>query len=538
MKKTDTTQAYQDEDTETSVVDKLPRKLYISKQIQVITDSKSALMNQERVKFTGAAPRPEIATAFPDRFDKLSNIYQIRDMPEGKTGIQTAGRVFRIKRMGKLTFADLSDYTGSIQISLSVDVLGQERYATYLDNVANGDILGVTGSLYRTKKGELTVAVEDATLLAKSQRPMPEKWHGLQDQETKWRQRYVELFSDHEAMDRFMKRSRMVRQIRNYLEANGFVEVETPVLQHQISGANAKPFTTHHNALDENLVLRIAPETFLKRLIVGGYERVFEIGKNFRNESIDPEHLQEFTMLEYYAAYWNYRDNLNFTRRLLTSVIGDVNSGSLVVKFGVRELDFGSWRTVTFRDLVLADSGIDVFQHRTVGELDAEIRRRGIEVDREPGMSLGKLYDKLYKRVSRPNLIQPTIVTGYPTEIVPLARANRDDPRVLDMYQVLVNGWEIVKAYSELVDPAEQRKRFQEQAALRRAGDQEALDVDRDYLRAMEYGMPPVSGTGIGIDRLAALLTNSKNLREILLFPLLREEIEVQPSEKQRGGAL
>lgn len=464
----------------------------------------------------------------PDRFDKRFIVSKIREMKEGVTGLQTAGRIFQIKRMGKLSFADLRDQSGRIQISFSVDVLGPEKYKAYLDNLANGDIIGVNGDLYITKRGELTIAVKEMTLLAKILKPLPEKWHGLQDLETRWRQRYLELFTDEQAMARFMKRSQIIRTIRHYLEAHGFVEVETPVLQHQISGANAKPFITHHNSLDIDLVLRIAPETFLKRLVVGGFERVFEIGKNFRNESIDPEHLQEFTMLEYYVAYWNYLDNLEFTKELITAMVREANNGGLVVKFGDREIDFSQWKMITFRDLVFSDSGIDVFKYKDPESLEAEIKRRGIVIDFEPGMGLGKLYDKLYKKVSRPKLIQPTIVLNYPTEIVPLARTNHDNPKILDMFQILANGWELVKAYSELVDPVEQRRRFEEQDALRRKGDDEALSIDEDYLRAMEYGMPPVSGTGIGIDRLIALLTNSQNLREVLLFPILREEEKLQ----------
>lgn len=462
---------------------------------------------------------------YPDRFEKQYDIIKIREMSLGTSDITTAGRILQIRQMGKLSFADLQDFSGRIQIALNVKTLGNEKYTSYMKSFSNGDVVGVTGDLLKTQKGELTISVKELTPLGKAYRPLPAKWEGLQDTETKWRQRYLELITTPEAKERFLKRSKVMRFIRNHLEENGFIEVETPILQHQISGANAKPFLTHHNGLDTDVVLRIAPEIFLKQLVVGGYEKVFELGKTFRNESMDPQYLQEFTMLEYYGAYWNYKDNMRFTQNLLKQLIKNVNGGNLVVNYGGEKLDFGGeWQTVTFGELVKKDSGIDVLAHRDIKALEDEVKRKGIDIEYEHGMGLGKLYDKIYKRVSRPKLIQPTIVLNYPTEMIPLARANRDNPNVLDMFQVLVNGWEIVKAYSELVDPVEQKRRFEEQAVLKKKGDQEAMDIDHEYLKAMEYGMPPISGAGIGIDRLVALLTDSQNLKETVLFPLLRKE--------------
>ncbi|MGC8572369.1 MAG: lysine--tRNA ligase, partial [Candidatus Micrarchaeia archaeon] len=451
----------------------------------------------------------------------------------GTNNIKTAGRLIEVRKMGKLTFARISDSTGSIQISFNEAVLGEEEYNRFLKFIDRGDIIGIEGDIYKTKKGELTISVQKMELLGKCLNDLPEKWHGLQDLEAKWRQRYLDLIMNPETMEIFKKRTKIINYIRSYLSQNSFEEVETPILQPMLSGANAKPFTTHHNALDMELVLRIAPETYLKRLIVGGYERVFELGKDFRNEDIDPQHLQEFTMLEYYAAYWNYKDNMKFTQNLIKNVVKEIN-GSLEVEYNGIKLNFeGDWPVETYRDVVLRDSGIDLNNFTTIESLDQEIKRRGIVLDYEPGMGLGKLIDKLYKKVSRPKLIQPMFLINHPTELVPLARKNDDNPRILDMFQVVINGWEIVKGYSELVDPLEQRRRFEEQAKLKSQGDEEALDIDNDYLEAMEYGMPPVSGTGIGIDRLTALLTNSSNLRDVILFPILRSK--KNPAEKNQN---
>ena len=463
----------------------------------------------------------------PERYDKEYEISEIHGKELGTKGIKTAGRLMAIRTMGKLTFANLRDSTGSIQISIDENVVGKDQYKFFQDFIDRGDIIGIEGELYKTKKGETTISVKEAQLLGKCLEDLPEKWHGLQDLELKWRKRYLDLMINEETLAIFKKRTKIINAIRSYLVQNRFEEVETPILQLMLSGANAKPFITHHNALDIDLVLRIAPETFLKRLIVGGYERVFEIGKDFRNEDIDPQHLQEFTMLEYYAAYWNYKDNMRFTQELIKDAVKNANKGSLVVEYNGVKFDFsGDWPVETYRDVVLRDSGIDLNKFTTMESLDKEIKSKGIVLDYEPGMGMGKLIDKLYKKVSRPKLMQPMFLINHPTELVPLARKNDQNPRILDMFQVLVNGWEIVKAYSELVDPIEQRKRFEEQADLKNKGDEEALDIDEDYLSAMEYGMPPISGTGIGIDRLTALLTNAQNLRDITLFPILKEKKE------------
>ena len=460
---------------------------------------------------------------YPGRFDKEIKINEILDLELGTQGIKTAGRIITIRRMGRLTFAHLVDFSDQIQISFSESTLLKKKYKEFSKFIDNGDYIGICGELYKTRKGEITINVQEYFLLSKCLRELPEKWHGLQDTETKWRQRYLDILINDDTRQRFKQRTLIIRFLRNYLENKNFWEVETPVLQHQISGGNAKPFITYHNGLAANVVLRIAPETFLKRLLVGGYERVFEFARTFRNEDMDASHLQDFSMLEYYVAYWDYKDNMKFLQEMIKSLLQEV-FGTLKIVYDETELDFsGEWPIITFRDTILQNSGIDIEKFSTIESLQIEIKEKGIDLDFEPGMGMGKLLDKLYKKVSRPNLIQPTFLVNHPVELVPLARKNDENPNILDMVQLLVNGWEIVKAYSELVDPIEQRKRFEEQARLKEMGDEEALDIDEDYLKAMEYGMPPVSGVGIGLDRLVALLTNAPNVRDAVLFPLLKQ---------------
>jgi lysyl-tRNA synthetase class 2 len=436
--------------------------------------------------------------------------------------------------MGKLTFGSIADASGRLQVALNQAVLGPDLYKRFHRWFDVGDFVGVEGKLFVTRKGELTLEVRAYTFLGKAIRPLPEKWHGLQDRELCWRQRHLDLVMNEATRERFRTRTRIVREMRACLDESGFEEVDTPVLCAHASGAMARPFLSHHNSLDMDVVLRIAPETYLKRLIVGNYDRVYEFARCFRNEGMDPSHLQDFTMLEWYAAYWNFVDNMDFTEKLVKRTIQAVR-GSLAVEFGGKRTDFsGIWPRRTLRELIQADAGIDIDACETAGALRAAIREKGIRLELKPEewerLSRGSLVDQLYKKVSRPKITDPLFVTSHPADLSPLARRNDANPAQVDRFQLVVHGWEIVNAYSELVDPVDQRARLEEQAQARAGGDEEAMVMEEDYLEAMEHGMPPISGFGMGIDRFAALLTGAENLRDVVFFPLLRP-LEAHVSE-------
>lgn len=439
---------------------------------------------------------------------------------EGRV-ISLAGRVIAKRIMGKVAFANVFDGEATIQIYLDARTLGPDGFRTIVGSFKIGDIIGLSGTAFLTKTQEKTIRCCDLELLSSSLRSLPEKFHGLSDVETRYRQRYLDLIANMDARTTFARRSKMIRAIRRFMEAAEFIEVETPVFQKNPCGASANPFVTHHNAKGIDLFLRISPETYLKQLIVGGMDRIFEIGRNFRNEGVDASHLQEFTMLEFYASYWNFRNSIDFTKKLFEAVALEV-TGSLLLEYQGLKLDFGSWQQVDYRQAVLDDCGIDVLAYDTVQGLRQEITVRGVSLGAiDSGISLGNLIDKLYKKVTRPRLVQPTILMNHPAVLIPLARPNDEDPRVIDSFQVLVNGWEMAKGYSELADPMLQRRLLEEQLALRQGGDEDAMFLDVDFLTALEYGMPPVSGVGIGIDRFAALVTNQRNLADVVLFPLM-----------------
>lgn len=454
--------------------------------------------------------------------------------------ITVRGRIMTIREHGKLAFANLKDFTGTLQVCFMQDFLGAEAYKLFR-KVDMGDFIGATGELFITRHGQLTLLVDSWTFLGKTLRPLPEKWHGIQDQEGIYRSRYLDLLMNQGSMDRFLLRTRFTRLVREYLDQHAFIEVETPVLASKASGATARPFGTHHNALDIDVYLRIAPETYLKRCIVGGFERVYEFARCFRNEGMDPSHLQEFTMLEYYAAYWNYEDNMQFTEDLLTHVIQTL-FGTLKVQILSRngesvEVDFtGPWPRVDFATLIKEDSGIDIWEYNEdVEGLRKAIKAKKLDIEDIDTMGYGNLCDALYKKVSRPKLIQPVFVVNHPASTKPLARRNDALPQQCETFQLLINTWEVVNAYSELVDPEDQRERFVQQMMAQAHGDLDAMEVDEDYLRAMEHGMPPISGWGMGIDRMVALLTQQDNLKDVVLFPLLRPlEADVKAEAKMR----
>jgi lysyl-tRNA synthetase class 2 len=463
---------------------------------------------------------------YPERFERTHRLAEARALPPDSFPVAVAGRVMTMRVMGKLSFATLQDETGRFQVSVAEEDVGPEVYREFWKKLVDlGDFVGVEGRTWLTRTNEPTLRASKVTFLGKTLRPLPEKWHGLSDAELCQRRRYLDLVMNRETMERFLFRSRLVRVMRAYLEQEGFVEIDTPVLATKASGAAARPFKSHHNALDIEVFLRIAPETYLKRAIVGGFDRVFEFARCFRNEGMDPSHLQDFTMLEYYCAYWNYEDNMRFTERLIQHAI-EKTLGRLAVDIRGETVDFsGTWPRVTFRELILKDTGIDLDAHPDAESLRAAVRTMKVDLAPEALlMGRGNLIDELYKKVSRPRLKGPVFLCEHPIDLSPLARRNDSNPRLADRFQVVVKGWEIVNAYSELVDPVDQRRRFEEQAALKAGGDEEAMDMDEDYLAAMEHGMPPISGWGMGIDRFCALLTNVDNLRDVVLFPLLKPE--------------
>lgn len=471
-----------------------------------------------------------------DKFDKKFTCIEVKSLPDGEENVTVAGRIIAFRDMGKLTFAHLLDHSGKVQFMFKIPTLDQETYKFLVKNLDVGDYVGLKGKMFTTQKGEKTIDVEDCKLLSKGLRALPEKWHGISDPEIKARQRYLDLIMHDDTRKRFQTRNLILKTIRNYLETNNFLEVDTPILQVASSGASARPFITHHNALDIPLYLRIAPETYLKRLMVGGYERIYELGKSFRNEGIDSSHLQEFTMLEYYAAYWNYRDNMKFIQELIKDLVLKA-CGTLKIEYQGTTIDFsGEWEEIEYRDLVLRDTGIDLDKVETTDDLKKEIKNKGLKLDLDKYVGLGSLIDALYKKFSRPKLIQPMFLTMHHKSIVPLARCSDSNPNKLDMFQVLVNSWEVVKAYSELIDPEDQRQRLMEQQALSEAGDDEAMMMEEDFILSMEYGMPPMSGVGLGVDRIITLLTNTANIKDIIFFPSLRpmttSEIDVIESEK------
>ncbi|MDJ0975024.1 MAG: lysine--tRNA ligase [Planctomycetota bacterium] len=495
-------------------------------QAESRTDQRQVRLEKiEALKAAGHAP-------YADRFDRthsLAEAYALAEAqpevePETGTAVRVAGRVMTLRRFGKLLFLHLLDASGRCQVVLDEAEIGAASMALFRECVDMADHVGFEGRTGRTKKGEPSVWAGSWTFLTKALRPLPEKWHGLSDVEARQRERYLDLVTNPETRERFRFRTRFIRTLRRYLDDHDFEEVDTPVLQTKVSGALAKPFVTHHNAMDMRCVLRIAPETWLKQCVAGGIDRVYEVARCFRNEGMDPSHLQDFTMVEYYAAYWNYEDNMRFTEGLIVHLLDEL-LGTRQIKYGDHLIDFTPpWSRVSFRELIQRDAGLDYEDYPDAASLRAEIQKRGIELERDDLDKLGRgtLIDLLYKKVSRPKLVNPVFLTGHPIDLSPLARKNDENGMITDRFQLVVNGWEVVNAYSELVDPVDQRERFEAQAAAKAAGDEEALDVDEDYLRAMEHGMPPMSGWGMGVERFLALLTNQDNLRDVVLFPLMK----------------
>ena len=443
------------------------------------------------------------------------------DLPSAVNDLSLAGRIMGIRKFGKASFFHLQDRRGRLQVYARKDRLGDEGYALF-QSFDVGDIVGVSGHLFRTKTKELTLEAERLRLLAKCLRPLPEKWHGLADVEARYRQRYVDLMVNPQVRDVFETRSRILRLVRKFFEDRDFLEVETPMMQSIPGGAAARPFTTHHNALDLELFLRIAPELFLKRLLVGGIERVFELNRNFRNEGISVRHNPEFTMLEFYQAYATFEDLMRLTEELFVSLANEV-TGSLKIPYGEHLIDLKPpWRRMTIADAIALYGSVETKEIATVGGLQSFAKSQGLQVD--VNAPYGALLVEVFEEVAEAKIIQPTFISGYPVEVSPLARKNDNNPAFVDRFELFIAGRELANAFSELNDPADQRQRFVEQMKARAAGDDTANPIDEDYLRALEYGMPPAAGEGIGIDRLVMFFTNSVSIRDVILFPLLRPQ--------------
>jgi len=448
--------------------------------------------------------------AYGQRFDFTHTVPQILSTYSSKTAeeladkpqVRITGRIMTIRRMGKAGFMHLQQAGERLQVYVRKDAVSENEYKLY-EMLDLGDIVGIDGYLFRTRTGELSVHAEKLTFLSKILLTMPEKWHGLEDVEIRYRQRYLDLIANPESQKIFVTRARIISSLRLELEKRGFVEVETPMMQPLYGGATARPFVTHHNTLDMDLYLRIAPELYLKRLIVGGLDRVYEINRNFRNEGVSTQHNPEFTMLEFYQAYTDYHGMMDLSVDLLKQAAIDA-TGSAVVDYQGTPLDFGNVRRMTMREAV---GDLSLKGHALVEKFEREIEA---------------------------TLIQPTIIYEYPVEVSPLSKNNPNDPAFVDRFEIYAAGMEIGNAYTELNDPQEQRRRFEMQLALREAGDEEAHQMDQDYLRAMSYGMPPTGGEGVGIDRLTMLLTNSKSIRDVILFPLLRPEGEIGLADRLR----
>jgi len=505
--------------------------------------------------------------AYPNQFPASHAIPQVRakwgeaqaeELEANRVTVAVAGRIMAIRAQGKAGFATLQQEGERLQIYVRLDAVGEQGFALYklLDM---GDHIGVSGYLFRTRTGELTVHVERLTFLSKAMLALPEKFHGLADVELRYRQRYVDLFTNLDSREVFVKRAKTLKALRRFFDERGYLEVETPMMQQIAGGAAARPFRTHHNALDQDLFLRIAPELYLKRLVVGGLDRVYEINRNFRNEGVSTQHNPEFTMLEFYQAYANYHDLMQITEEMIAFVAQEVN-GTTVTNFDGVEIDLGNWTRLSMREAIgefwpeeagakpalTAFESAGVLQARLHAALSSLEKGAGetarltperiaqlktingamtaVYDDSMKGAPIGKSVYNLFEAVVEPNLIQPTIIYDYPTEVSPLSKAKPDDPAHVERFEFFAGGFELGNAFSELNDPVEQKKRFEEQLAQRAAGDDEAHQMDEDYVRALAYGLPPTGGEGLGVDRLVMLLTGSKSIRDVILFPLMRKQ--------------
>jgi lysyl-tRNA synthetase, class II len=491
--------------------------------------------------------------AYPNQFVASHTLSEVRQqfaeipaeaLDAQRTVVAVAGRIMAIRAQGKAGFAQLQQGGERLQIYVRLDAVGEQGFHLYklLDL---GDHIGVSGYVFRTRTGELTIHVETITFLAKAMLALPEKYHGLADMELRYRQRYVDLFMNSDVREVFVKRAQVLKAIRRFFDARGYIEVETPMMQPIAGGAAARPFRTHHNALDLPLFLRIAPELYLKRLVVGGLDRVYEINRNFRNEGVSTQHNPEFTMLEFYQAYANYQDLMQLSEELVGQVALEVN-GTTTTTFAGHEIDLSRWRRFSMREAILefwpeaagAKPALEDFASREVVEqMVQRVREAGISLDFQLGQPAGKTIAGIFEAVAEDHLIQPTIIYDFPVAVSPLSKNKPDEPDWVERFEFYIGGFELGNAFSELNDPEEQRRRFEQQLAERERGDTEAHVMDEDYVRALAYGLPPTAGEGIGIDRLTMVLTGAKSIRDVILFPLLRSQSGTAAGSETTPGA-
>ena len=455
------------------------------------------------------------------RYDRTSNSTEIKgnfEEFEGKV-VKIAGRIMSKRIQGKAGFIDIQDQNGRIQCYVRLDRIGEEEYSIF-STYDIGDIIGVEGEVFKTKKEEISVKANEVVLLSKSLQVLPEKYHGLKDQDLRYRQRYVDLIVNPEVKDAFLTRTKALKALRSYLDERGFLEVETPILNTIAGGANARPFVTHHNTLDIPMYMRIANELYLKRLIVGGFDKVYEMGRMFRNEGMSIKHNPEYTAIELYQAYADYTDMMEITENVIAHM-AEAATGSMKINYQGTEIDFTPpWRRMTMEECVKEYTGVDFSTINTDEEALAIAKEKGIEIT--PGMRRGEVINAFFEEFGEDKLIQPTFITHHPVEVSPLAKRNAEDPRKTDRFEAFANKWELANAFSELNDPIDQKGRFLDQLRKKELGDDEACDMDEDFINALEVGLPPTGGLGIGIDRVMMLLTNSASIRDVILFPTMK----------------
>lgn len=488
----------------------------LNDQLQVRREKMTAMREQGIDPFGKRFERSHFAKDVIEQY----NQFEHDELEEKSVSVRLAGRIMTKRGKGKAGFAHIQDLSGQIQIYVRQDHVGEEQY--HIFNTSDlGDIIGVSGKVFKTKTGELSVKVNEYTFLTKALRPLPDKFHGLKDIEQRYRQRYLDLIMNQESKNTFITRSRIIQSMRRYLDSHGYLEVETPMMHAIAGGAAARPFITHHNALDMQLYMRIAIELHLKRLIVGGLEKVYEIGRVFRNEGIDTRHNPEFTMMELYQAYADFNDIMSLTENVIAHVAQDV-LGTTKIQYGEYEIDLKpEWKRLHMVDAIKEYTGADFWKQMSVEEARGLAKEHGIEITEH--MKYGHIVNEFFEQKVEEKLIQPTFIYGHPVEISPLARKNEQDPRFTDRFELFIVAREHANAFTELNDPIDQRERFEAQLKEREQGNDEAHMMDEDFLEALEYGMPPTGGLGIGIDRLIMLLTNSPSIRDVLLFPLMRQ---------------